>query len=117
MSPRLPYRGGVLCSNCGRPATLYRATSSGDVLTCDDCIPGDATGEARPVVAPTADLGDRLTLSKAEAASVLGVSVDYFEKRVMPDLRVITKGGRVLIPKASLEAWSETAAARALRGR
>jgi hypothetical protein len=61
------------------------------------------------------DLSGRRTLSKQEAADSLGVSMDYFENRVMPDLRTITRGGRVLIPTAVLDEWVKASAARALR--
>jgi excisionase family DNA binding protein len=54
----------------------------------------------------------RLTLSKQEAAMALGVSVDYFEQHVMPDLRVIHRGRRRLIPSAELERWIDRSASR-----
>jgi hypothetical protein len=47
-----------------------------------------------------ADLGGadglRLTLSKAEAAAALGVSVDFFEDHVMHDLRIVRTCGQVV---------------------
>jgi hypothetical protein len=97
---------------------MLRVTGHGDVPTCDTCKPGDWTGEAKalPGDAP-ADLSGRKTLSKAEAAASLGVSVDHFEQHVMPDLRVITRGRRVLVPAAELDRWVADSAARALKGR
>jgi excisionase family DNA binding protein len=47
----------------------------------------------------------RLALTKAEAAASIGVSVDFFEQRVQPELRVIREGRKVLIPTADLERW------------
>lgn len=47
----------------------------------------------------------RLALSKAEAASALGVSVDYLEAHVLPELRVVRRGRRRLIAVAELERW------------
>ena len=47
----------------------------------------------------------RLTLTKAEAAACLGVSVDFFEQHVQPDLAVIRQGRLVLIPVVALERW------------
>jgi excisionase family DNA binding protein len=47
----------------------------------------------------------RLALSKAEAAAALGVSVDFFEQHVMPELRIVRRGRRRLIPLAELERW------------
>jgi excisionase family DNA binding protein len=48
----------------------------------------------------------RVTLSKREAADVLGVSVDHLERRILPDLRVIRTGRRVLIRVGELERWA-----------
>ncbi len=47
----------------------------------------------------------RIALTKAEAAAAIGVSVDFFEARVQPDLDVIREGRKVLIPTAELERW------------
>ena len=106
----------LCCENCGRPATLYRTLASGgETPTCDSCKPGDWTGDARPLVMALPDLGGRVTLSKQEAAAALGVSVDYLDKRVMPHLRVIHSGARVLIPVDALADWAKASAARALR--
>jgi len=59
----------------------------------------------------------RLALSKSEAADALGVSVDFLEQHVMPELRVVRRGRRRLIPVRALEAWLEENAARAVEGR
>lgn len=56
----------------------------------------------------------RLALSKAEAAEALGVSVDFFEQHVMPELRVVRRGRRRLIPVRELERWLGENAALAL---
>jgi hypothetical protein len=47
----------------------------------------------------------RLALTKAEAADALGVSVDFLEQHVMPELRVVRRGRRRLIPILELERW------------
>jgi excisionase family DNA binding protein len=47
----------------------------------------------------------RLALSKAEAADALGVSVDFLEQHVLPELRVVRRGRRRLIPAGELERW------------
>jgi excisionase family DNA binding protein len=47
----------------------------------------------------------RLALSPDEAASSLGVSRDFFDEHVRPDLRVIRLGRRILVPVAELERW------------
>jgi excisionase family DNA binding protein len=56
----------------------------------------------------------RLALSKAEAAAALGVSVDFLEQHVMPELRVVRRGRRRLIPVRELERWLDQHATRAL---
>ena len=58
-----------------------------------------------------------LAVSREQAAALLSVSVDTFDRRVLPDLRVVNKGRRVLVPVRELEVWLEANAARALKGR
>jgi excisionase family DNA binding protein len=53
------------------------------------------------VVAPV----PRLLLTKEEAAAALGMSVDSFERYVMPQLRAVRKGRLRLFPIAELERW------------
>lgn len=64
---------------------------------------------------------DRLALSKAQAAEALGgISVDSFERHVMPHLRVVRIGesrhARVVIPVAELERYLEQNAALPVGG-
>jgi excisionase family DNA binding protein len=59
----------------------------------------------------------RLALSPAEAAASLGCSRDYFDERVAPELRVVRRGRRVLVPIAELERWLDRNAARLTLGR
>ena len=56
----------------------------------------------------------RLAYSKAEAAGALGVSLDYFEQHVMPELRVVRRGRKVLVPTRELERWLHESAALTL---
>jgi len=49
----------------------------------------------------------RLALSKQEAAESLGVSPDFFDEWVAPELRMVRKGRRRLIPIRELERWLE----------
>jgi hypothetical protein len=44
-------------------------------------------------------------LSKRAAAASLGVSVNYFEAHVLPELRVIRRGRRILVPTNELDRW------------
>ena len=65
----------------------------------------------RSSVSP-AMLGPRLALSPGEAATLLGVSRDYFDEHVLPELRVVRRGRRILIAFAELERWLDRAATR-----
>ena len=56
----------------------------------------------------------RLALTKAEAAFALGVSVDFFERHVMHELRIVRRGRRRLIPMAELQRWLDSTAATTL---
>jgi excisionase family DNA binding protein len=58
--------------------------------------------------------GQGAALSKAEAADLLSISVDSFERHVMGDLRTVRIGGRVLIPAKELDRWLEENARSAL---
>lgn len=58
----------------------------------------------------------RVALSKSEAAEALGVSLDHLERHVLPDLRVITCGRRVLIRVGELERWAQENEAFSLAG-
>ena len=44
---------------------------------------------------------------------MLGVSRDYFDEHILPDLRVVRRGRRILIALAELERWLDRAASRA----
>jgi hypothetical protein len=59
----------------------------------------------------------RLAYSPIEVGELLGVSVDFVERRILPDLRVIRKGRKVLIPVASIESWVDREAAAMPVGR
>lgn len=58
------------------------------------------------------ELAPRLALSKAEAAASIGLSVDSFERHVLPGLKVVYCGRRRLIPVRELERWLEREAVR-----
>jgi hypothetical protein len=47
----------------------------------------------------------RLLLTRQEAATSLGMSVDTFERRVQPFIKVVPCGQLVLIPPGELERW------------
>ena len=57
------------------------------------------------------DLRNRLALSIAEAAKVVGLSENAF-RRVLPEIERIYVGRRVLVPVAAIEAWLRAGASR-----
>lgn len=59
---------------------------------------------------------NRMTLTRAEAADALGISVDHFERHIQPDLRLIRSGRLVLVPIKDLEAWIASNAITTLDG-
>ncbi len=55
----------------------------------------------------------RLSVKPDEAAEMLGVSRDYFDEHIKPELRIVRRGSRtILIPVVELQRWLETSAAR-----
>ncbi len=59
----------------------------------------------------------RLALSKLEAAASLGVSIDFLERHIVNELRVVRVGRRRLIPVRELERWLDRQAALPLAGK
>jgi hypothetical protein len=57
----------------------------------------------------------RVTLSREEAATALGMSLDSFERHVQSDLRMVRRGRLRLVPVSELERWAEEAAERTLQ--
>jgi hypothetical protein len=55
-----------------------------------------------------------VALTKPQAAAALGVSVDSFERHIMPDLKVIRRGRLRLFAVAELEAWAVSNGERTL---
>jgi hypothetical protein len=45
----------------------------------------------------------RYTVTRKEAAASLGMSINHFERKVQPDLKVVLCGQLVLIPLTELE--------------
>lgn len=55
----------------------------------------------------------RLSVKPDEAAEMLGVSRDYLDQYIKPELRIIRRGSKtILMPVAELERWLEKSAAR-----
>lgn len=49
----------------------------------------------------------RLALGPAEAAQSLGVSREFFDTHIAPDLKVVRLGRRILVDVRELQAWLE----------
>ena len=56
----------------------------------------------------------RLALRPDEAAAAIGVSRDFFDEHVLPELRIVRRGRRRLVPIRELERWLEECAALTL---
>jgi excisionase family DNA binding protein len=56
----------------------------------------------------------RITLTPVEAAAALGVSRDFFDEHVKPELRIVRRGRLVLVPVRELEGWADANAERTL---
>jgi excisionase family DNA binding protein len=55
----------------------------------------------------------RLAVTPGEAAAMLGVSRDFFDEHIKPELRIIRRGSKtILIPISELVRWLERNAAR-----
>lgn len=55
----------------------------------------------------------RVTVVPNEAAAMLGVSRDFFDEHIKPELRIIRRGSKtILIPVLELERWVDRSAAR-----
>jgi excisionase family DNA binding protein len=58
----------------------------------------------------------KLAVSFEEAAGMLGVSLDHFQRHIAAELRCIRSGRRKLVPVSELTRWLEENASRALEG-
>ena len=57
----------------------------------------------------------RLALTPAEAATAIGVSRDFYDQHIAPELRIVRRGRRRLIPVRELERWLDAETTRPLR--
>jgi hypothetical protein len=58
----------------------------------------------------------RIALTPAEAAAAIGVGPDFFDANVAPELRLVRRGRKRLVPVSELERWAAENARRALGG-
>jgi hypothetical protein len=54
----------------------------------------------------------RVALTPAEAAASLGVGPDFFDANIAPELRLIRRGRKRLVPVAELKRWAAENAER-----
>ena len=57
---------------------------------------------------------EQLSYRIGQAATLLGVSRDYFDDHIRADLKLIRRGQLVLVPRSEIEKWLEQNAERAL---
>ncbi len=67
-------------------------------------------GSTRPVAAV-----ERILYTREEAATALGMSVDTFERRVQPFIRIVPCGALVQVPPEELRRWARDNARTFLR--
>jgi hypothetical protein len=63
------------------------------------------------------DAAPRLALSVAEACAALGVSWDFWQEHIAPEVRVVRRGRRKLVSVAELERWLDRNAELLLEAR
>jgi hypothetical protein len=56
----------------------------------------------------------RLALTRAEAATALGMSLDSFERHVQPTIRLVRLGRMRLVPIRELDRWLDQHSGRTL---
>lgn len=56
----------------------------------------------------------RIALTPAEAAAAIGVGPDFFDEKVAPELCLIRRGRKRLVPVTELERWTVENAERVL---
>ena len=62
------------------------------------------SGERRRLTRPIATV-ERILYTREEAATALGMSVDTFERRVQPFIKVVPCGALVQVPPEELRRW------------
>ena len=65
---------------------------------------------ARKLISPI----PRFAVTPPEAAAAIGVGPDFFNEVIRPEIRLIRRGRKVLIPIAELERWVSDNAERVL---
>jgi hypothetical protein len=95
------------------PATPGACSPRGAVAHVATPAPPVATSRrgGRPSAGPrlldAAALPGRLAVGPAEAAAALGVGLTFFAESIAPDLRIVRRGRRILVPVSELVRWLE----------
>jgi excisionase family DNA binding protein len=84
------------------------------VTTPEKRPPHARSGVVDPRDAELAGTPVRLALGPDEAAASLSVSRDFFDRHIAPELRIVRRGRRRLVPVRELERWLDVSAALAL---
>jgi hypothetical protein len=71
-------------------------------------VPGASVARKLAVSIP------RIALTPPEAAAAIGVGLDFFDEKVAPELRLIRRGRKRLVPVTELERWTTKNAERVL---
>ena len=87
-----PARRKATPTSTSRPRDQERR-----VTPCPTC--GSNSRAAAPNPTSGTPMTVRLALSRAEAAQSLGVSIDYLDEHVLPELRIVRRGRRKLDPR------------------
>lgn len=79
-----------------------------------------ATGKAVPLgellAARRGDVVPRLALMPDEAAAAIGVGRTFFDEQVLPQIKIVRRGKKRIIPVDELTRWLERNASRVLEG-
>jgi len=110
-----PLESGVIDAAHPDYATLIELDDV-ERWIADGAPPIEPTAPPLPAVPVAPEIpAVALAVSRKQAAALLSISVDTFERRVLPHLRVAQIGSRQLVPIRELEAFLATHAAKALR--
>jgi hypothetical protein len=58
----------------------------------------------------------RIALTPPEAAAAIGVGPDFFDANIAPELRLVRRGRKRLVPVSELERWTVENAEHVLGG-
>ena len=123
---RVSHHGGVQSDTGERTNQTERTAAVNDTqrIECGQLDGYAVSGSSPPVSAPanttpTSDAATRnvepiprITLCPEEAALALGVGRTFFFQSVLPELAIVRRGRKRLIPVFELARWAERNAAR-----